>query len=109
MLFTITGKHIDITDSLRTHAQEKTSKLPRFYDNINQVNVIISGNSHGSDGTNVTVEIIATIEHDKEAVVTESGQDAYICLDLAVHKLERLLTKKKEKQRDHKRPGPAEL
>jgi len=107
VLFTITGKHIDITEALRTHAQEKTAKLPRFYDNINQVNVIISGNSHPSGRNNVTVEIIATIEHDKEAVVTESGEDAYICLDIAVHKLERLLTKKKEKQREHKRPGPA--
>ncbi|MHC4762609.1 MAG: HPF/RaiA family ribosome-associated protein, partial [Planctomycetota bacterium] len=28
MLFTITGKHIDITEALKRHAKEKTSKLP---------------------------------------------------------------------------------
>ena len=104
MLFTITGKHIDITEAIRKHAEEKTSKLPKYYNSINQVEVIIDGTKTG----NTTVEIIARAEHSKVFIVTETGQDAYRCIDLAVHKLERQLRRKKGKERDNKHTGGVE-
>ena len=98
MLFTITGKHVEITEAIRKHAEQKTSKLPKYYNSINQVEVIIDGNSGGS----ISVEIIARAEHSKVFVVTETGHDAYQCIDIAVHKLERQLRRKKGKERDNK-------
>ena len=105
MLFTISGKHIEITEAIRRHAEEKTSKLPRYYDSINQVEVIIDG-SHGG---NTSVEIIARGERSKVFIVTETGEDAYLCIDVAVRKLERQLKRKKSKERDNKHMGGAEL
>jgi len=105
LLFTITGKHIEITEAIKRHAEEKTSKLPKYYDGINQVEVIIDGEQGGS----ISVEIIARGEHSKIFVVTETGQDAYRCIDTAVYKLERQISKKKGKERDNKRTGGAEL
>lgn len=105
MLFTISGKHIEITEAIRRHAEEKTSKLPRYYNSINQVEVIIDG-SHGGD---TSVEIIARGEHSKVFIVTETGEDAYRCIDVAVRKLERQLRRKKGKERDNKHVGGAEL
>lgn len=99
MLFTISGKHISVTDALRQHAEEKTAKLPRYYSTINQAEVIIDGSEGGN---NVKVEIIARGEHSNVFVASETGEDAYQCIDLAVHKLERQLTKKKTKERDNK-------
>ena len=105
MLFTISGKHIEITEAIRRHAEEKTSKLPRYYNSINQVEVIIDGSKSG----NVSVEIIARGEHSKVFIVTETGEDAYRCIDVAVRKLERQLRRKKGKERDNKHMGGAEL
>ena len=104
MLFTITGKHIEITEAVKNHAEEKTAKLPKYYDSINKVEVIIDG----SEGGNISVEVIARGEHNKFFVVTETGDDAYKCIDLAVHKLERQIKKQKEKERNHKHAGFAE-
>ena len=101
MLFTITGKHIEITEAIKKHAEEKTSKLPKYYNSINQVEVIIDG----EPGGNTSVEIIARAEHSKIFVVTETGEDAYQCIDIAVHKLERQLRRKKGKERDNKHQG----
>lgn len=101
MQFTITGKHIDITDAIRDHAEEKATKLPRYYNSINQVEVIVDGSDHGQ----MNVEVIARGEHSNLFVASESGSDAYQCIDLAVHKLERQLTKKKTKERNHKHIG----
>jgi len=101
LLFTITGKHIDITEAIRRHAEEKTSKLPKYYNSINQVEVIIDN----EPGGNTSVEIIARGEHNKIFIVKKSGEDTYKCIDVAVHKLERQLRRKKAKERDNKHTG----
>jgi len=98
MLFTITGKHIEITEAIRNHAQEKVDKLPRYFDSISQVEVIIEGNEGGKQCT----EIIVHAEHSDLFVAKEIGEDTYTCIDMAIHKLERQLKKAKEKQRNHK-------
>ena len=106
MLFTITGKHIEITDAIRIHAEEKTEKLPKYYNSINQVEVIIDGSDNGSS----SVEVIARAEHSNIFIATETGDDVYKCIDMAVHKLERQLHRKKEKQHNNKHiPGAAEI
>jgi len=98
LLFTISGKHIEITEAIKKHAEEKTSKLPKYYNSINQVEVIIDGGQGGSS----SVEVIARAEHSKIFVGTETGEDAYRCIDMAVHKLERQLRRAKSKERDNK-------
>ena len=97
MLFTITGKHFEITDRIRAHAEEKTAKLPKYYDSINQIEVIIEGS-----GADHGVEIIARAEHSNVFIAKESGDNTMTCIDMAVHKLESQLRKKKEKQRNNK-------
>ncbi|MBA7692737.1 Ribosome hibernation promoting factor [subsurface metagenome] len=98
MLFTISGKHIDMTEAIKSYAQEKTSRLPRYYNGINQVEVIVDG----SEGGKTSVEIIARGEHSRVFVGTESGENVYKCLDLAVRKLEKQLRRKKTKERNNK-------
>jgi putative sigma-54 modulation protein len=105
MLITITGKHIEITDAIRSHVQEKVEKLPRYYDSVSQVEVIIDGN----EGSGQLVEIIVHAEHNDMLIAKETGTDMYTCIDAAVHKMERQLKKAKEKQRGHKAPSVAEI
>ena len=99
MLFTITGKHIEITEAIRKHAEEKTSKLPKYYSSINQVEVIING----KEGLDMAVEIIARAEHKKTFVVREKGSDVYACIDNAIHKIEQQLRKRKTIEREAKK------
>lgn len=98
MLFTISGRHLEITDAIRSYAEEKTSKLPRYYNSITSVEVVLEGN----EGGNQSVEIIARGEHSNVFVAHETGDDTYACIDIALRKLERQLRRKKEKQRNNK-------
>ncbi len=98
MLFTISGKHVDIPQKVKDHAEEKASKLPRFYNIINQVEVIIDG----KEGNDIAVEIIARGEHKKVFVVKEKCSDVYAAIDLASHRLEQQLRKIKKKERNKK-------
>ena len=60
--------------------------------------MIIDGNRSGK----INVEIIARGERSIVFVVNEIGEDAYKCIDTAVHKLERQLKRKKGKERNNK-------
>lgn len=103
MLFTISGKHMEMTSALKKHAREKTSKLPRYYDSINRIEVILDGSTGGNGG--VAVEIIAKGQHGNIFVANETCQDAYKAIDIAVHKLERQLRRKKTRERNNKHVG----
>lgn len=103
MLLTVTGKHIEITDAIRTHVQEKVDKLPRFHNNVNRVEVVIEA----GEGVNFSVEVITHVEHEELVLAKEVGADLYAALDAAFHKSERQLKKRKEKQRNHKHSGSA--
>ncbi len=105
MLFTISGKHIEISEAIKVYAEEKTSKLPKYYNSINQIEVVVDG----GQGSKTSVEIIARAEHSKVFVGTKTGEDAYRCIDMAVHKLERQLRRAKSKERNNKHTSGAEL
>ena len=105
MIFNITIKHMEVPDSIKAYAEEKTAKLPRFYDGVNQVDVIIDG----KQGLGMGIEMIARGEHSNVFVIKENGQDLYKCIDAAVHRLETKLNRKKTRERDDKHAGETGL
>ena len=96
MQVSVTGHHVEVTDSLRTHVEEKISKLKRHFDNVTDVHVIL------------TVE---KLEQKAEATVQVSGAklfaddvqaDMYQAIDNMVDKLDRQIIKHKEKTGSHR-------
>jgi putative sigma-54 modulation protein len=106
LLLKITGKHTEVPVAVKTYAAEKASKLPRFYDVINNIEVIIDGREGSKEAGNIAVEVIARAERKKVFVVKEIGGDVYACIDLATHKIEQQLKKAKTKERDEKKHRP---
>jgi putative sigma-54 modulation protein len=100
----IIGKHVDITDVGRTRIEEKVSKLPKFYNSISDVEVIVEGNK---GATASSAEIIVRAKRNHIFVAKHIGEDMYACIDEVVRKIERQLKKHKQKQRDNKHSGRA--
>ena len=95
----IVGKHMEMTDAIKTRIEDKVSGLPKFYNSVLDVEVIVES---GKDGASKSVEIIARSRHSHVFVAKQTGEDMYVCVDDAVKKLERQLTKQKEKERENK-------
>jgi putative sigma-54 modulation protein len=96
MQVNLTGRHLELTDSLRNYVASKFEKLERHFDHVTQVNVILSiekqrqmaeANFHVSGQ-----DIFADIQH----------QDMYAAIDGLVDKLDRQLLKHKEKIQSHR-------
>ena len=100
VFFTLTGKHFELTESIREYVNEKVGRLPRYYSSIQRLDVILEGQK-GAD-TKVKVEIIAKAKRRRIFVAKETGVDVVGCLESAVQKLEQRLRKIKTKERERK-------
>jgi putative sigma-54 modulation protein len=98
----VIGKHIEMTDAVKARIEDKVSGLPRFYNSILDVEVIVEGSK---DGASSSVEIIARARHNRVFIGKQTDPDMYACVDEAVKKVERQLTKQKQKERDNKHTG----
>lgn len=95
----VSGKRVEVTPALRTHAVQKTSRLPRHYDRIQRVDVLLDKHdSHAFEA-----EVIAHVDGTEHHVSKAHHDDLYACINEAVTKMERQLTTIKEKVRDAKK------
>ena len=101
MEMTISGRHLEITPAIRQYAEEKASRLPKFYDLIQAIEVILDG----AEGKQKRAEIVVNAEHKNTFVGHHEGEDLYGCIDQAVHKVQVQLTAHKERFRNRKHNG----
>src|SRR5690606_23825444 len=91
---------MEVTPALKSFAEEKANKLLKYYDRIQEIEVIFDA---GKDKT--TVEMIVNAEHRNTFIARHDVGDAYACVDECRRKLERQITEHKHKYRNRKRPG----
>jgi putative sigma-54 modulation protein len=99
MDITITGRHMPITDAIEQHANEKAGKLPRYYDRVSKIEIVVE---KSQDGHSYDVEFIAHIDGQDHLVAKSNDEDLYLGIDHTVKKMERQLTDLKEKLRSHR-------
>lgn len=94
MRIDVVGRHIEITDPIREHAQSKGEKLSKYYNRIQQITYTIF--EADKDGEH-KVELIVDVEHHDDFVSHASGEDLYATIDQATQKAARQLKDYKEK------------
>ena len=95
MQLTISGHHLEITDSLHDYVTNKLTRLERHHDRITSTNVILTVDKL-EQKAEATVHISGA-----EFFADSSHEDLYHAIDQLVDKLDRQLIKYKEKLRGH--------
>lgn len=99
MKISVTGRHVEVTDDVKTYAEKKMAKMPRYYDRIQAIDVVLDHESG-----NFSVEVIISADGNP-IVAHEVGPDTFALIDLVSDKLERQLVKHKERFRNRKHTG----
>jgi putative sigma-54 modulation protein len=104
MQVSLSGHHVEITESMRNYVNEKVGRLDRHFDQALDIHIVL------------TVE---KLRHKAEATLHVSGsnlhaddvqEDMYAAIDGLVDKLDRQGKKHKEKMKSHRlRSAPTEL
>lgn len=102
MQISLTGRHVDITPSLRSYVHNKFEKLERHFDNMTNVHVILAVEKERRIAE-------ATVNVNRGSLFADAqNEDMYAAIDSLVDKLDRQVKKHKEKLNDH-RPGEGGL
>lgn len=96
MKVTVTGRHMDVTEVLRGYAIGKTERLTRYFDNIQRAEILFCPEKDGQ----FSAELILHAPRGSVLVVHAKDQTATAGFDTAFAKMERQLTKLKDRLRD---------
>ena len=95
MQLKLTGHHVEVTQSMRDYVSKRLERIVRHFDQVIDVHCVL------------TVE---KLQHKAEATLHVSGsslhaesvsENMYAAIDALADKLDRLVTKHKEKKTDH--------
>lgn len=96
MQISVTGHHLDITESLKTYVETKFDKLERHFDHVTDVHVILTVEK-------LVQKAEATVQISGAKLFAEDHQeDMYAAIDALVDKLDRQIKKHKEKISKHR-------
>lgn len=104
MNITVKSPHMDVTDSMRQFVEGKMAKLPKFYDGIQSVDVVLN-----MEADQAVVEIVVTAKRRNTFVASHRDDDLYACVDQCLHKVTEQLRRHKDRVRDHQGPPHNEL
>ncbi|MFQ5861587.1 MAG: ribosome hibernation-promoting factor, HPF/YfiA family [Candidatus Brocadiales bacterium] len=88
----VSGRHLSITDAIKSYAEKKVKKLEKYFDKLIkvQVNLDVESERHRA-------EMIASAARGSILIAEVIDHDIYAAIDRATDKLERQLTRHKEK------------
>ena len=97
----VSTRHGELPTDSQDRIKEKVQKLPRYYDRITSIVITVDLKNDQEP----EVEIKVSAEQLDDAVSKATGSNVISATDSAIHKMERQLTKAKEKMTEHRSPG----
>ena len=97
MVTIISGRHVEITDNMRGYIEKKIARLNKYFDRISEMEVIVE-----KEGIGHKVELIIRADRTNPFIVHHRNSDMYNCLDICLDKVERQMTRLKDKIRNRK-------
>lgn len=101
MQINVSSKHMELTPAIEDYARKKAEKLLKYFDQIQQVDLVVDKAKNGYE-----LEIITDVEHHEPFVATAEHEDLYACIDLGHDRATRQLRDHKSKLRDNKHNTP---
>lgn len=91
MQINISGHHVQVTSALRRYVEEKFSRLERHFDQMMNVQVILSVDKLAQKAES-TIRVSG-----RDVFANAESEDLYAAVDMLTDKLDRQLIKHKEK------------
>ena len=98
MQMSVTFRHMDATEALKTYAQEKIDRVRKYFPDPIKAHVVLDCER----GYNHVAEVVITLHSGLVIAGEETTEDMYSSIDLVMAKIERQVRRYKEKIRSHK-------
>ena len=98
MQMSVTFRHMDATEALKSYAQEKIDRVRKYFPDPIKAHVVLDCER----GYNHVAEVVITLHSGLVIAGEETTEDMYSSIDLVMAKIERQVRRYKEKIRSHK-------
>ena len=97
----ITGRHFELTETIKAYADAAVEGLNKYHLDIISASTIIAANEkQGKKG--FTVEFIVNLKDKNTIVITQNDKDVYAAIDLAIERLKKSLRRHSDKIKGHR-------
>lgn len=99
MRINVVGKHMEVTDAIKTYTEGKCAKLTKHFDGVQLITVRCEQQPHGKG---FLAEVLCDVEKHDDFVGSGQHADLYAAIDEAVAKVDRQIVAFKEKLKQGK-------
>lgn len=104
MNISLTGRHLELTEGIKTHVNTSIETLSKFNMEIMSVNVIATAqNKKGREHS--TVEFVINLAHKNSVIIKQSDDDLYAAIDLATARAQKALRRIHDREVTFREPG----
>ena len=96
MNITVTGRHFNVTEPLKKYANDRVSKLEKYFDRIVEAHVILEVNKYRH------IAELSILARHLTMTRKESSNDMYAAIDRVVSDIEKQLIRYRERIKTHK-------
>lgn len=97
MQFSLTFRHMDATDALKSYTEERLQRITKYFPDPISCNVVLSANRF-----NHRVDVSLKLHNGFKVAGHEETENMYSSIDLVAAKLERQVRRYKDKLKSHK-------
>lgn len=102
MNISLVGRHIDLSDSVKTHMMNSIDTLEKYHLDIISVNAVASMNERKKG---VMIEFTINVAGKNTIVITQRDDDLYAAIDIAIDRAQKALRRLHDRLSDHKNEG----
>jgi len=97
----ITGRHFELTETIKAYADAAVEGLKKYNLDIISANTVISANEkNGKKG--FATEFIVNLKDKNTIVITQNDKDVYAAIDLAIERVKKSLRRHADKIKGHR-------
>ena len=92
MQINVSGHHVEITEAMQAHVEEKMGKISRHFDNVTKAQVTLTVENDERHRAEATIHVSGA-----DMNASADSDDMYAAIDAMIDKLDRQVLKHKEK------------
>jgi len=96
MQVSITGRHVNVTDNIKAHVDEKLERCLGMFPKIETVHVVLDQEKHDN-----VAEVVVQAANHIRITSTERSENLYDAIDRAVEHTELQMRKQRDKVQDY--------
>ena len=104
MNISLTGRHLELTDAIKTHINTSIDTLSKYNMDIISVNVVASAQTKKGKEHSM-VEFVINLAHKNSIIIKQNDDDLYAAIDIAISRAQKAMRRMHDKNTDHHKVG----